>query len=330
MADISVTQPPTEALAERVRAGDRAALAKAITLVESRRADHQAAARGLVQALLPHSGGAIRLGITGPPGVGKSTLIDRLGLTLAERGHRIAVLAVDPSSSRAGGAILGDKTRMAELSAHSNAFIRPSPSSGTLGGTAARTREAMLLCEAAGFDVVIVETVGVGQSETAVADMVDTFLLLMLPGAGDELQGLKKGVIELADMIAVTKADGASLGSAQSAAAALRGALAILAPSADWPVPVLLLSAITDRGLDDLWATVEAHRARMDRTGQLAERRARQQVGWLRVIVEERLTARLYSDPAMRRAMRQAEEAVAAGRLAALVAADQVAALAGA
>ena len=217
----------------------RAALARAITLIESRRGDHQAAARDLVQALLPDTGKAVRVGITGSPGVGKSTTIDALGMFLIERGHKVAVLAVDPSSARTGGSILGDKTRMARLSASDNAFIRPSPASGTLGGVAAKTREAMLLCEAAGFDVVLVETVGIGQSETAVCDMTDFFLALMLPGAGDELQGIKKGLVELADMIAVNKADGDNIKRANLAAAEYRGALHILTPRSEhWHPPV--------------------------------------------------------------------------------------------
>src|ERR671913_197649 len=229
----------TDVTAEAVQSGDRAALARAITLMESRRPDHREAARALLQSLMPSTGKAVRVGITGVPGVGKSTAIDTLGSMLTEQGHRVAVLAVDPSSTRTGGAILGDKTRMARLAADPNAFIRPSPSSGTLGGVAARTREAMLLCEAAGFDIVLVETIGVGQSEIAVADLTDFFLVLMLPGAGDELQGIKKGIVELADMIAVNKADGDGAERARAAAAEYQAALHILTPpSATWQPPV--------------------------------------------------------------------------------------------
>src|SRR6201991_3457221 len=239
-----------EALAKDLRAGHHAALARAITLIESRRGDHQAAARDLVQALLSETGKAVRVGITGSPGVGKSTTIDALGMFLIERGHKVAVLAVDPSSARTGGSILGDKTRMARLSASDDAYIRPSPASGTLGGVAAKTREAMLLCEAAGFDVVLVETVGIGQSETAVCDMIDFFLALMLPGAGDELQGIKKGLVELADMIAVNKADGDNVKRANLTAGDYRGALHLLTPRSEhWHPPVVTYSALTGAGI---------------------------------------------------------------------------------
>src|SRR5215213_5994646 len=265
----------TTVTAEMVASGDRAALARAITLMESRRPDHREAARALLQELMPRTGRAVRIGITGVPGVGKSTAIDTLGSMLTEAGHKVAVLAVDPSSSRTGGSILGDKTRLARLAVDPNAFIRPSPSSGTLGGVAAKTRETMLLCEAAGFDVILVETVGVGQSETAVADLTDFFLVLMLPGAGDELQGIKKGILELADMIAVNKADDAGARAA-AAAAEYRAALHILAPaSATWTPPVVTVSGLTGQGLKEAWTKVLDHRARLEAVGELqAKRRA--------------------------------------------------------
>jgi LAO/AO transport system kinase len=236
-------------------------LARAITLVESRRSDHRATARALVQMMAPDSGAAMRVGITGVPGVGKSTLIDALGSNLTAAGHRIAVLAVDPSSKSSGGSILGDKTRMARLAVDPNAFIRPSPSAGTLGGVAARTREAMILCEAAGFDILLIETVGVGQSETAVADMTDFFLVLALPGAGDELQGIKKGIIEQADMVAVNKAD-VDPARARQTAAEYGSALRILAPaSPNWTPPVMLASGLANQGLAEMWSEIERHRA---------------------------------------------------------------------
>src|ERR1700741_4911479 len=258
---MATAPPDIPSLAAKLRAGNRATLARAITLVESKRADHQHQAHRLVQELLPETGRAARVGIPGAPGVGKSTTIDALGTYLTGKGHKVAVLAVDPSSTRTGGSILADKTRMARLPADDNAFIRPSPSAGTLGGVAAKTRETMLACEAAGFDVILVETVGIGQSETAVADMTDFFLALMLPGAGDELQGLKKGLVELADMIAVNKADGDNLARARAAAAEYRAALHILTPrSPDWAPPVMTYSALTGNGIAELWAQVLAHR----------------------------------------------------------------------
>ena len=316
------------ALASGIRAGNRATLARAITLIESKRADHRAQAHKLVQELLPHTGKAVRLGLTGAPGAGKSTLIDALGNMLTAQNHKVAVLAVDPSSSRSGGSILGDKTRMARLAVDPHAFIRPSPSSGTLGGVAAKTRETMLLCEAAGFAVIIVETVGVGQSETAVADMTDFFLLLMVAGAGDELQGLKKGVVELADMIAVNKADDENVARARAAASEFRSALNILAPrSPTWQPQVLTCSAKTGNGIADLWANVLAHRDKTSATGELAERRRSQQIKWMWTLLEERMMTKLRSDPAVRAKLRQAEAAVAAGTLAPTLAVEQIAGL---
>ena len=313
-----------------IRAGDRASLARAITLIESKRADHRADAHRLVQELLPATGKAVRLGVTGAPGAGKSTTIDALGTYLTARDHKVAVLAVDPSSSRTGGSILGDKTRMARLAVDPHAFIRPSPASGTLGGVAAKTRETMLLCEAAGYDVVIVETVGVGQSETAVADMTDFFLLLMVAGAGDELQGLKKGVVEIADMIAVNKADGDNVERAKLAAADFRGALNILTPAlASWSPPVITYSALTGNGVPELWAQVLQHKDKLGATGELAERRRAQQVKWMWTMLEERLTARLRSDPAVRAKLKAAEAAVAAGTLAPTLAVEEIAGLLG-
>jgi LAO/AO transport system kinase len=313
-------------IAADIRAGNRAALARAITLVESRREDHQAAARELVQTLLPSTGMAYRVGITGSPGVGKSTTIDTLGMYLIEQGHRVAVLAVDPSSARTGGSILGDKTRMARLSNDERAFIRPSPSSGTLGGVAAKTREAMLLCEAAGFDVVLVETVGVGQSETAVCDMTDIFLALMLPGGGDELQGIKKGLIELADMIAINKADGDNIKRANRTAADYRGAMKILTPrSKHWFPPVLTYSGLTGAGVPELWQKIVEHRTAMNASGEFAARRSQQQVKWMWSMFEDRMKARLRSDATIRARVKQIEARVANGSTAPALAAEQIA-----
>ena len=320
--------PDTKSLAQDLRAGSRAGLARAITLIESRRSDHQAAARELVQALLAHTGKAIRVGITGSPGVGKSTTIDALGMLLIERGHKVAVLAVDPSSARTGGSILGDKTRMARLAASDHAYIRPSPASGTLGGVAAKTREAMLLCEAAGFDVVLVETVGIGQSETAVCDMTDFFLALMLPGAGDELQGIKKGLVELADMIAINKADGDNIKRANHAAADYRSALHILTPrSENWHPPVITYSALTGAGLDTLWQKIIDHRTAMNASGEFAARRREQQVKWMWSMLESRMMARLRADASIRAKVKKTEAEVADGRLTPSLAAEQLAEL---
>jgi len=323
--------PPDDArLAEGVLKGERAALARAITLVESRRSDHRARAQALLQGLLPRTGGALRVGITGVPGVGKSTTIDALGTYLTAKGHKVAVLAVDPSSSRTGGSILGDKTRMARLSVDPRAFIRPSPSGGTLGGIAAKTRETMLLCEAAGFDVVLVETVGVGQSETAVADLTDTFLVLMLPGAGDELQGIKKGVLELADIVAVNKADGDNIVRARAAAGEYRAALHLLgARQAHWAPPVLTYSALTGGGIGEVWDQVELHRHKCEAAGAFAATRRAQQVRWMWTLLHEKLADRIAHDPGIKARVPTLEAQVADGTLSPALAATEIAAMLG-
>lgn len=318
------------ALADKLRGGDRAALARAITLVESVKPEHQAQARELVQMLLPHTGKAMRVGITGVPGVGKSTTIDTLGSNLVQAGQKVAVLAVDPSSTRTGGSILGDKTRMVRLSAERNAFIRPSPSSGTLGGVAAKTRETMLLCEAAGFDVVVVETVGIGQSETTVADMTDFFLVLMLPGAGDELQGIKKGVLEIADMIAINKSEGEGRNRAVAAAGEYRAALHIMQPaSPNWSPPVVLISGLDNIGLDEMWAKVVEHRRCFEASGEFAQKRRAQQVKWMWTMLEERLHGRLRRDPQVKSRLHELEARVAEGALSPTLAVEDISALLG-
>jgi LAO/AO transport system kinase len=327
---MATTAPDIAALARRVRAGDRASLARAITLIESKRADHQMKAHQLVQELLPATGKAIRVGITGAPGVGKSLTIDTLGTYLTAHAHKVAVLAVDPSSTRTGGSILGDKTRMARLASDPKAFVRPSPSSGTLGGVAAKTRETMLLCEAAGHDVVLVETIGTGQSETAVADMTDFFLALMLPGAGDELQGIKKGLVELADMIAINKADGDNLKRAAAAAAEYRAALHVLTPrSPDWSPPVVTCSALTGDGIAELWAQILGHRRQMTNSGEFAARRREQQVKWMWSLLEQRVLARLKTHSVLRSRLPKIEAAVADGKLSPMLAVEEIAAALG-
>ncbi|MGH3467625.1 MAG: methylmalonyl Co-A mutase-associated GTPase MeaB [Thermocrispum sp.] len=311
--------------AKGVRAGERGILSRAITLIESARADHRWQAQELLQQLLPHAGGAHRVGITGVPGVGKSTFIEALGTTLTGDGHRVAVLAVDPSSTRTGGSSLGDKTRMAKLANDPAAFIRPSPTSGTLGGVARATRESMVLMEAAGFDVVLVETVGVGQSEVTVANMVDCFLLLTLARTGDQLQGIKKGVLELADVIAVNKADGDHEKEAGKAGRELAGALRMLyGPDAGWTPPVLTCSGLTGTGLDTVWQQITRHRETLRSSGELAAKRARQQVDWTWSMVREQLLGRLAERPAVREIAVDVEALVRAGEITASLAAQRI------
>ena len=315
--------PDVPALAKGVLDGSRTALARAITLVESRR--HRVAAQELLLELLPRAGGAHRVGISGVPGVGKSTFVEALGTRLTAAGHRVAVLAVDPSSVRTGGSILGDKTRMPRLSVDENAFVRPSPTAGTLGGVARATRETIVLLEAAGYGVVLVETVGVGQSEVTVAGMVDTFLLLTIARTGDQLQGIKKGILELADVVAVNKADGSHERDARAAARELAGALRMVAPAeAAWRAPVLPCSAQTGAGLDEVWAAVTRHRTTLDASGELAGKRADQQVQWMWATVRDRLMDRLRDDPAVRAEIPRLEAEVRAGELTASLAADAV------
>jgi len=303
-------------LAEAVLEGDRRALARAITLVESTRPDHRPQADALLERLLPHSGKSVRLGITGVPGVGKSTFIESFGLHVINQGHRVAVLAVDPSSPRSGGSILGDKTRMEELSRDVRGFIRPSPSGCTLGGVARRTREAMLICEAAGFDVIIVETVGVGQSETAVAHMVDLFLLLLVPGGGDELQGIKKGIVELADAIVVTKSDGDLVDAAKRAQRDYANALHLLRPaSAHWSPPVLRCSSVSGEGLPAVWEMIGDYRAALDPAGEITSRRAEQARAWMWSEISESLLERLKADPNVRAELPLLEERVVKGEI---------------
>lgn len=317
--------PDVAALAEAIRSGDRAALPRAITLVESTRPDHRARAQELLLELMPHAGSAMHVGITGVPGVGKSTAIEALGMYLIDRGHRVAVLAVDPSSTRTGGSILGDKTRMARLAVHPDAYIRPSPTSGTLGGVAKATRETIVLLEAAGFDVVLVETVGVGQSEVAVADMVDTFVFLTLARTGDQLQGIKKGVLELADIVVVNKADGKHATEARAAARELSAALRLIYPHETlWRPPVLTMSALEGTGLEELWETVLRHRQVLVDAGEFEARRRTQQVDWTWAMVRDAVLDRVLTHPAVKGIRAEVERQVRDGQLTPALAAQQL------
>lgn len=313
---------------EGVLQQNRLVLARTITLIESSLPADQKMARVILNRLLPSTGKAYRLGITGVPGAGKSTFIESFGTMLTEQGHRVAVLAIDPSSTRSGGSILGDKTRMEKLAVNEKAFIRPSPSRGTLGGVARKTRETMLVCEAAGFDVVIIETVGVGQSETAVASMVDFFLVLMIAGAGDELQGIKKGVLEVADAIVINKADGDNVLRAEMAQKDYQAALHLLmASNPNWSPPVLTCSSLNPTGIDAIWQTILDHRKALDTLGQIEAKRKGQALDWLAFLVEEGLHQWFYASPRIKATLPLLKEEVAAGRLSPTAAADTLIAL---
>ncbi len=298
-----------------VRSGNFAVLARALTLIESSSPRHAALAEELLNRLLPFTGGAIRVGITGAPGTGKSTFIESLGLGLVHKGRRVAVLAVDPSSGVSGGSILGDKTRMSGLATESNAYIRPSPSAGTLGGVARKTRESMLVCEAAGYDVVLIETVGVGQSETMVANITDCFVALMLPGAGDELQGIKRGLLELVDVIAVNKADGATLAAAELAARQYDLAFKSLVGTSECAPVVVTCSALFHQHIEAVWSAVERRYTKLKASGNLLERRRKQNLGWLWAVVEDRLRQAVRTHPAVHSIRKQVEADVVAGMI---------------
>ena len=314
-----------QAYIKGVRECNRRMLAKTITLVESSLPAHQELAATILDRMLPYTGKALRLGISGVPGVGKSTFIENLGMMLVRRGLRVAVLAVDPSSTRSGGSIMADKTRMEKLALEEKAFIRPSPTEGTLGGVAKKTREALLICEAAGFDVVIVETVGVGQSETRVASMVDFFLVLMLAGAGDELQGIKKGILEMADAIVINKADGDNIEKARLAKKAYENAISLLTPSSpSWSPPVLTCSALELMGIEAIWDTVLAHREKLTATGELNQKRRRQSLDWMWVLVEEGLKARFYSNREVNAQLPKIKHAVESGAITPTAAANDL------
>jgi len=320
-----MTAENLQAYIKGVRERNRRMLARTITLVESSLPDHQKLAGTIIDQLLPYTGEAVRVGISGVPGVGKSTFIESLGMMLIQKGHRVAVLAVDPSSSRSGGSVMADKTRMEKLSVEENAFIRPSPTGGTLGGVARKTRETMLVCEAAGFNVVIVETGGVGQSEATVASMVDFFLVLMLAGAGDELQGLKKGILELADAVVVNKADGDNVEKAQKARKAYETALRFLSPSSpSWSPPVLTCSAIELTGIAEVWDAVLAHRKKFMDTGELKQKRRKQALDWMWALVEEGLKTRFYENVAVQKHLSTITRAVEKGTTAPTMAASEL------
>lgn len=318
-------QPSTQEWVEGIRGGDRALLGRAITLVESTKPSDRSKARDLITAVFPHTHDAHRIGITGVPGVGKSTFIDEFGTQLTGQGHRVAVLAIDPSSPRTGGSILGDKTRMGRLSVDPKAFVRPSPTSGALGGVGNRTREAVLLCEAAGYDIVIVETVGVGQSELSVRELTDVFLVLMLAGAGDELQGIKRGLMETADLLAVNKADGDNLTRAQQAASIYRSALHMFhsAPES-WRPEVLCCSSLTGDGLDTIWSRLKAHRAHQEKTGQWSSQRQQQGLGWMWGLIDLSLRESFHDSPAVNKTLENLEKEVLSQKISPPEAADRL------
>ena len=321
-SDSSTIETAAQETARAIRGGDRRAMARAITRLESTRDEDRAIGQAVLEALIAESGDAIRVGITGPPGVGKSTLIEELGLHLVEQGKRVAVLAVDPSSPVTGGSILGDKTRMERLAVRKEAFIRPSPSSGSLGGVADRTREVMLLCEAAGYDVVLIETVGIGQSEVEVASMVDFFLVMLMPAGGDELQGIKKGVVELADALVVNKADGATQSIAERTRADYGGALELIRSSGNfWRPRAIAVSALESKGISKVWETVLEHHDLMKANGQFDERRRQQSRAWMRKLLDEGIDRAFREQPGMQAAIAREEEAVAAQKTTPAVAA---------
>jgi len=311
-----------------ILAGDRLTLARTITLIESVLPAHQDLARNIVDKLLPHTGNSVRVGITGVPGAGKSTYIESFGTMLTEMGHKIAVLAIDPSSTRSGGSILGDKTRMEKLAVNENAFIRPSPSSGTLGGVGRKTRETMLVCEAAGYDVVIIETVGVGQSETTVASMVDFFLVLMIAGAGDELQGIKKGVLEVADAIVINKADGDNIDKAKMARSEYEAALHMLMPaSLNWSPPVLTCSSLFSKGMKKIWQTITSHRDTFTESGEFGAKRKEQALEWMNFLLDDGLRRWFYNNPEVAARLPELKSAIASQEISPTAAADSLLAL---